>query len=317
MRTMRTLNWRIIVSVFVFLAFLTGCSVDLVGNSGTTSNVVSVPPAPIPSSPELIEEQGTGVIETIVTCTLPQKIINNECCLDVDNTGVCDKYELQAACGDVVCSPNENECTCPLDCGSCTAKDLGVCKAGACENNVCVAKLNSQCCGDTLCKDGETCNTCFQDCCSITSFSSQEKLNLINFPGLAKGFSVVVGDKAPPEDVVVGEHILITIASEGLSVGKGMLASEIQLGAKDYIVIGNPCDNKAAAELFKIQQFFNTNPRQCQIFKPGEGLIKLFMTSEKTMVLYVGGYSPAETKRAAQRLLDYQKNILVGIEQKI
>lgn len=306
------LSWLILIGVF----FLMGCSIDLVDNGAASASTPSSASSP-PQTPELLEEQGSGVIEDLVSCKLPQTIINNECCLDVDTTGICDKYELQASCGDATCSPNENECSCPADCGSCVAKDVGVCKTGVCENNICVSKLNPQCCGDTLCKDGETCGTCFQDCCSMTSFANQEKLNLVNFPSIAKGLSIVVGDKAPPEDVVIAEDILTHIASDTKSVGKGMLASEIKLGARDYIIVGNPCDNPVAAELFKIDIFLNNgNAQACQIFKPGQGIIKLFMTSEKNIALYIGGYSPTETKRAAQRLLDYKKNPLVGIEQK-
>ena len=307
------LIWLILI-VFIGVFVLTGCSINLVDNGADSSASA----ASVQQTPELFEEQGSGIIEDLVSCKLPQKTINGECCIDADTSGICDKYELQASCGDATCSPNENECTCPADCGSCAAKDVGVCKTGACENNVCVAKLNPQCCGDTLCKDSETCGTCFQDCCSMAGFSSQEKLNLVNFPGMVKGASIVVGDKAPPEDVVIAEDILTHIASETRSVGKGLLASEIKLGVRDYIVVGNPCDNAAAAELFKIDIFLNNgDARACQIFKPGQGIIKLFMTSEKNIALYVGGYSPVETKRAAQRLLDYKKNPLVGIEQKV
>lgn len=292
-------------------AFLAGCSISLVEKDQSAPVTALVPASP------LVEEPGTGIIEDITTCVPPQKILNNECCLDADTTGVCDKYELQASCGDTTCSPSENECTCPADCGTCAAKDVGVCKAGVCENNVCVAKLNPQCCGDAVCKDGETCGTCFQDCCMIGGFSNNEKLNLGNFPGIAKGLSIVVGDKAPPEDVVIAEDILTRVASEARDVGRGMLASEISLGTKDYLIVGNPCDNAAAAELFKIDIFLNTNTPACQVFKPGQGLIKLFMTSDNHIALYVGGYSPFETKRAAQRLLDYKKNPLLGIEQKV
>ncbi len=146
-------------------------------------------------------------------------------------------------------------------------------------------------------------------------------------------WDVVVGDNAPPKDVAISTDILTAMQrylikrmQKNVTVGKGILASEALplLQVKDYIVMGNPCDNSAAQELLKkdivanYNTKYNTNAnnddnatddttdgtsQSCQIFQPGESMLRLVPTSERTVSLYIGGYSWRETEAAAQILI--------------
>jgi len=125
--------------------------------------------------------------------------------------------------------------------------------------------------------------------------------------GLRSNDVVVVGNNAPPKDVVLSTNILsatqrylIEKLQRNVTVGEGILANEAKLVMKDYIVLGNPCDNEIAAELFKNEI---SSEEECQIFKPGESIIKLIPTSSNTVALYIGGYSSTETEVAAQVLI--------------
>ena len=303
------------IGLLIFLFLITACSLDLSENSKVQEDQ---PQKRFPGLVETIKNQQAAAPgqEQEEPCLLPRVILEGECCLDENNNKLCDKAEVTASCGDGVCSIGENSCTCQQDCGACEAQRAGVCEYNVCENNQCVPKKEASCCGDGVCNTvNEACGTCYQDCCSATQVSSPEKMNLANYPNIAVGLSTVVGDKAPPEDVVVAGDILTHIASEDKAVGKGMLASEVNLVTRDYIVIGNPCHNEAAYDLFRKEIKLNNN--NCQIFGPGEGLVKLIPTSPTTVAIYVGGYTPLDTKIAAQQLTDYRKYDPEGIEVKV
>jgi hypothetical protein len=63
-------------------------------------------------------------------------------------------------CGDGICDPTENYCTCSQDCSAPTCKDYQTvkCKAGV---PVCINKTG---CGNDVCETGESCSTCESDC---------------------------------------------------------------------------------------------------------------------------------------------------------
>ncbi len=292
---------------------LAGCSIDLKG--GEVSSSSTTDSSDETTSPDAVQEAQGTVEDLAPICAAPLVLIDGACCADSDSNGVCDKEEVQTVCGDSVCSASENECNCPNDCGKCEEKSFGACMTGVCQADQCVPSKAAACCGDGMCTPDETCNSCFQDCCTSSIFVQKDKLDLANYLNIAKGLSIVVGDKAPAEDVTISQDIMTSLASETQKAGKGLLASEITLGKKDYIVVGNPCDNPAAADLWreKIVAMNNT----CQIFSPGEAIIKLFPTSARNIALYIGGYAPADTKKAAQRLVNFKDHTLVGGEVKI
>ena len=130
-------------------------------------------------------------------------------------------------------------------------------------------------------------------------------------------WDIVVGDTAPPKDVAISTDILtstqrylIKKMQKNVTMGKGVLASEAasSFKTKDYIILGNPCDNTLAQEILQRDIFTTYNPAnetgtKCQIFQPGESMIKLVATSPNTAALYIGGYSWKETEGAAQILI--------------
>ena len=305
-----------LLTVFTIL-LITGCSVNLTEGKTTakTRAVQKHYPALIEELPTL-QTINTAELPSSLPCLLPKTLLGTECCLDDNQNKICDKNEAQTTCGDLICSPGENSCTCVADCGSCEAQPAGLCQQNVCENNVCTTKIELSCCGDAVCDiTTESCNTCYQDCCTVFNFPKQEKLDLSKYPGIAVGLSTVVGDKAPPEDVVTAADILTHIASEGKAVGKAKLASEINVNMKDYIIVGSPCHNQAAYELFKKEIKLNNN--NCQIFKPGEGVVKIIPTSASTVSIYVGGYTALETRLVSRYLSDYKNKKPTGSEVRI
>lgn len=310
-------RWRLITlcCLFLMVLLITSCSINLTeGKTKTKEQKQKHFPAFIETLESL--KPGNTLQGSTQNCLNPKVIIGSECCLDENKNNICDKVEAESSCGDGICSPNENSCTCTSDCGTCETEDAGVCQHKVCENYFCVIKTEAQCCGDNVCDSvTESCGTCFQDCCTIAKVSSEKKRDLENYPAIGVGLSTVVGDKAPPQDVVIAGDILTHIASEDKSVGKGKLASEITLTARDYIVVGNPCDNKAAYALFKKE--IKANNQNCQIFQPGEALVKIFPTSTSTIAIYVGGYTPLETELAAKQLIKYKKYEPEGSEVRI
>jgi len=193
----------------------------------------------------------------------------------------------------------------------CEDKAAPICYQYYCSNDECITERKSSCCGDGVCGMSETCDTCFQDCCDLNS----ELDSLSTYPDMIVGWDTVVGDKAPPEDVVVAADILTHVAMENLTVGKGKLASEIDLTLRNHIVVGHPCDNAAAAELWK-REIVEHNG-SCKVFENGDALVKLFPTSPTRVALYVGGYTPIDTERASKLLIDYDDFDMTGDFYKI
>jgi hypothetical protein len=278
--------------------------------------IVLAPACSKKSTKQKAEEAAKPLIEATpgpmnASCKLPLVQLGVECCLDENNNTQCDKYEK--ACGNNVCDAGENECTCPLDCGQCETKQAGSCQQFTCRNDLCVVEQAPFCCGDGTCLATESCSSCFQDCCIL----NPAKDDLLDFEAMAKSWDIVVGDDAPPKDVAISADILTAMQrylvkrlQQNVSVGKGILASEATpyLKMKDHIVLGNPCQNSLAQEVMRREIVANYDPanesnQSCQIFLPGESMIKLVPTSDSAVSLYVGGYSWRETEAAAQILI--------------
>ena len=71
----------------------------------------------------------------------------------------------QSTCGNALCDPGENQCTCPADCGSCSGPVTGqTCRELACAQDLCRVVTTKNCCGNNACEGGETFTNCPADC---------------------------------------------------------------------------------------------------------------------------------------------------------
>jgi len=300
----------IAISLLTIMLLLSGCYKRTVKQKAEDDKQEAA--EAIATAADVASATGRAVTGTNVTaCASPLAKINGECCLDENNNSACDKYE--EACGNRICEADENSCTCPTDCGQCETQQAGACQQFTCENNLCVVKQAPFCCGDSTCIATESCGSCFQDCCSL----NPAKDTLTNYEMTMQNWDIVVGDTAPPKDVAISTDILTSMQrylikrlQKNVTVGKGVLASEAMptLKTRDHIVLGNPCDNAVAAELLKQDIARNYDPanetqQNCQIFVPGESMLRLVATSQNTVSLYIGGYSWRETEGAAQILV--------------
>ncbi len=270
----------IILIIFLVSILTTACNKQPIGESATRKKI----------------REPTPVRE--IKCTPPTVLIESECCIDDNNNTQCDKYE--ELCGDGICGDNETMCGCPDDCGECETQTAPVCQMHTCNNDECVLEDEPICCGDGICGQSETCTTCFQDCCDL----KENKATLSEYPKDFQLWDIVIGNDAPQQDVIIGGEIMTHIAGESFKAGNGKLASEINLKDDDFFVLGNPCDNDAAYELWKKEILANNH--SCQIFKTGEALLKFFATSNNNVALYIGGYNSYDTYRAANVLINYE-----------
>jgi hypothetical protein len=284
----------ILLSIILILFLVGGCTIDLTNKEISNDKVITK------------KDKTTSTMSaSSLSCTPPQVSIGGKCCVDADKNNACDEQVVVAGefCGNGICSDTENECSCPTDCGLCSGKQADSCYAFACKLGQCVQELQLPCCGDALCNTGETCNSCSQDCCTAPT------QDLADYPYLVEGFPTVVGDKSQVQNVIIAADILTAMAMENLKVGKGLLSSEVALN-QNMIVVGNPCENPMAKKLFTKEIVQNAG--DCQVFSPGESIVKVIPTSDSTFALYVGGYSPVETDKAAQELINYKDTGLIG-----
>ena len=143
------------------------------------------------------------------------------------------------------------------------------------------------------------------DCCTTDK-------TLADFPKIATSFTVIVGKQAPASDIVTAANLAAMLKQLGISIGETKLDSEVQgLSERDYLVVGSPCDNVAAAELLGIAK--HKNP--CTAIPKYEGQIRLIATGESRIALLITGANSDDVARAAKRLSNYQdrplKDLLV------
>lgn len=215
-------------------------------------------------------------------------------------------FEPTIQCGDTLCEATENECTCPADCGACADKAAERCEHYACTAlSACVRVQEQTCCGDAVCSDGERCDSCMADCCTSTR-------TLADFPIKFERLTIIVGKEAPAKNVVTAANLAGALKQMGVDVGETKLDDEVQdLRVRDYLIIGSPCDNTAAAVVLGIDA---KHKNQCAIFSQGQGNVRLIPTSGSTAALLVSGGSPYDVERAAKRLARYQGEPLRGME---
>ncbi|GAG26812.1 unnamed protein product, partial [marine sediment metagenome] len=152
--------------------------------------------------------------------------------------------------------------------------------------------------------------------------SKQIKLDLSDYPTMfikdgKLDFVIVVGDKAPAEDVVSAIDIATSLQhdkkllkilgkkdSEKVEIGTAVLASEVDDVSKHNIIsIGNPCDNPVTAEILGVPHEY---PQCLAGFEEGVGMIKLYSTGKGKIAIVVAGLNPLDTKRAARVLANYE-----------
>ncbi len=130
------------------------------------------------------------------------------------------------------------------------------------------------------------------------------EIDLSDYPDFFSGtIYIVVGPKAPSIDVLSG----IDIALE-LEKTKAALDNEIDIDNKNAVIVGNPCDNKFTNEFMPYEEECN------EYLEDGKAVIKLVKTGPGTHAVIVFGYTPAETRRAAQLLKNYKTSGLEGTE---
>jgi hypothetical protein len=97
------------------------------------------------------------------------KITAGEDCSTCQKDVKCGSYETcqngqcVTFCGNGKCDVNENKCTCPQDCGSCSGS-AGTCQEFYCNGNECDIRNITNCCGNQKCEINESCSGCPSDC---------------------------------------------------------------------------------------------------------------------------------------------------------
>lgn len=124
----------------------------------------------------------------------------------------------------------------------------------------------------------------------------------------------LIGADAPSSDVIIVTEIKTLYISRGIDTGDAKLTNEVDDYKDDFIIIGSPCDNPAAASLFAKEI---KEKGSCRIFPAGEALIKLKAVTNNDIILYVGGNTPAETKIAAEVIKYPGQYGLTGTEVRV
>ncbi|MBW2977695.1 hypothetical protein KY331_02515 [Candidatus Woesearchaeota archaeon] len=122
---------------------------------------------------------------------------------------------------------------------------------------------------------------------------------------------VIVGAKATSLEVVAATELLAGVEFTGRmgSYYPDALDTDFDsIANKNAILLGNPCNNRFIEALMPYSS-------DClEDFSPGEAIIKLYKTGSDSYALVVGGYSGADTRKAAQYMGDYASKSLSGTE---
>lgn len=161
-------------------------------------------------------------------------------------------------------------------------------------------------CGDGTCTYYETFSSCPDDC---------EKLKdttLFNYPKfLQNGTLLVVGNDAPSTDVITATIIATYLVTKGVSTETKLAGEVSDYDSTDMILIGNPCDNAAIANLL------HYSSRNCAdvVKEQNNAVIKLLVQS-KNEIIIITGHDIGDTKDASEMLTDTtEKYNLNGAEE--
>ena len=167
------------------------------------------------------------------------------------------------------------------------------------------------CCGNEACEDEESCSTCPKDCCT---FRESEE-TIIDFYELISGMTPVLGRSAPAIDVVSLSEIVESMQKKGVKLQTQKFADEIAafeeyeegtpIKAK-YLIIGSPCDNKAAASIYSSKIESNGD---CAIFPRDTGIIEIVKTADFDYAksIMITGNTGDDVRRAARVIKEFEK----------
>ncbi len=135
-------------------------------------------------------------------------------------------------------------------------------------------------------------------------------VTLADIPDFIGGMDFIVGNKAPSVDIVTISEIKSSLMEKGIETGSAKLADSVDdYTSGNHIIIGSPCDNPAAAELLKKEI---SEGGGCGIFEEGTAMISLFRTSGDSIILYAGGGTGADTRKAGRVLANFDDYTLAG-----
>lgn len=130
-----------------------------------------------------------------------------------------------------------------------------------------------------------------------------------------KNMDYLIGADAPASDVISVTNMKTYLIYKGIETGDAKVTSDIvDYKRDDYMIIGSPCDNPAAADFFRKEVAAKGN---CKIFPEGEARIKLKAVSNNHFMLYIGGNTPSETKKAMTVVQYFSNYTLNGTEAKV
>jgi len=136
-----------------------------------------------------------------------------------------------------------------------------------------------------------------------TMFVAWNKDNEKVFNGL-----LIVGKNAPVTDVIAAQNVAAGVNNgirrPGYSISAVLDEQVEDVKAQNAIVIGNPCDNKAAAALL--------GHNKCDAnLQPGKAIISLYENNGHIQMVVVG-YDAKGTLKASEYLREYYKYDLSG-----
>jgi len=199
----------------------------------------------------------------------------------------CVREAVIPCCGNGACEVGETDC---IDCPDCETTEECKISSFDYEKGICVLKPIVPCCGNNICDRGESCDSC-SDC------ECDDSLDLSDFPDfLQDGTLIVVGDAATSQDTFTATVLTTKLFTLGVETSANLysLFDSSDLAREDLIVLGRPCENSLWEEYQGVECGDN-------YFNSGEALIKLVIDGNRE-IIYVAGYSPDDTKRAADRL---------------
>ncbi|MFC1733384.1 hypothetical protein ACFL6I_24045 [candidate division KSB1 bacterium] len=139
-------------------------------------------------------------------------------------------------------------------------------------------------------------------------------LTLEDIEAFLPNMDYLIGSSAPSSDVIIVTEIKTFFITKNIDTGDAKLTGEVDNYKDDFIMVGSPCNNPGVAALFKEEI---DEKGDCKIFNDGEGHILLKKVSNNDIILYIGGNSPAETKKAAEVIKNHGDYELDGVEFKV
>jgi hypothetical protein len=201
---------------------------------------------------------------------------------------------IAPCCGNAICE--EGELGVCGDCPLCETADSCRTAQYSYETQSCTIRPIIPCCGNNICDRGEKCSSCEADCGDC---DDEEESGLSEFPDfLGDGTIIIVGDEATRQDSFTASMIATKLLTEGVETDSGIysLIGKNDLDNEDLIILGRPCENKAWEEYLGVECGSD------DYFEPGTAMIKLDYDGGRE-IIFVGGATPEETKRAAEYLL--------------